>query len=169
MFIDCIMNRRAIRTYTDEPVTQTQLEMLLKAGMAAPSAMNTQPWHFIVLTEPAIKDRIADICEYWGPLAKAPVGIVVAADLGIARAEESFVVQDCSAATENILCAACGLGLGGVWLGLYGVNERVTKVKDALSLPPNMLPVTLVAIGHPAQDRKPHDEFYAEKVHYDKF
>lgn len=169
METDCILQRRAIRTYTDEAVTDSQLQLLLKAGMYAPSAMNTQPWEFIVIKERQTLENLADICKYWGPVARAPLGIVVCGHVSGSKNIEAFTVQDCSAATENILCAATGLGLGGVWLGCYGVPERVQKVSEVLGVPDGVLPISVLAIGHPKTPLAGHAEFHAEKVHHGRY
>lgn len=169
MDTDCILERRSIRTYTDESITDSQLETLLKAGMYAPSALNIQPWEFIVIKDPKALKELADICEYWGPVANAAIGIVVCGHISGPKNLEEFTVQDCSAATENILCAATGLRLGGVWLGCYGVPERMKKVSELLCVPDGVIPISVLAIGYPKTAHAGHTEFHTEKVHHGRY
>ena len=165
-----ILERRSCRDYTDEPVSETALRALLQAGMNAPSARNSQPWEFLVLRDAGIKAAVSAAGPYWGMLKDAPLGILVLANLdGYKASKTDFFVQDCSAATENILLAAHAMGLGGVWLGLYPNEQRVDAVRRICGIPKEIIPVVLVSIGHPAKMPQPHTEFKEDKVHYDRY
>jgi nitroreductase len=146
------------------------LHTLLMAGMAAPSAHNSQPWEFLVLRDKAVKAAVSAAGPYWGMLKDAPLGILVLANLeGYKASKREFFIQDCSAATENILLAAQALGLGGVWLGLYPNEERVKEVRRVCGIPEAIIPVTLVSIGHPDNMPHPHTTFRNDKVHFDRY
>lgn len=170
MSIDCILNRRSVRSFTSEPVGEEDLSRLLKAGLYAPSAVNKQPWAFVVVRDVQRKKDIASICPYWHAAEAAPLVIVVSADLrNHDEVSDAFFVQDCSAASENILCAAAGMELGGVWLGTYGVPERVEAVQRLLSMPEGVVPVSVLAIGHPEKQPAPHSFFDETKIHYEAY
>lgn len=169
MTSDCILRRRSVRAYTDEPVSDEDIRTLVRAGLSGPSAMNTRSPELLVLQDRNILTEAAKICQYWGPLGKAPLGILVLGSLRAKNAMEVFVVQDCSAASENILCEAAQLGLGGVWLGLYGVPERVMKTRGLFSLPDDILPVSFLALGHPEKQPEPHEDFDPGRIHYGKY
>lgn len=160
-----ILERRSIRKYTGEPVAPEQLETLLKAAMAAPSAGNEQPWHFVVIDDRDILFKITDFHPYSQMLKQAPLAIAVCGDMEGLKYEGFFWAQDCSAATENMLIAATEMGLGTVWLGVYPLKELVAGVKDILKLPDNITPFCLVAVGHPVEKKAPADRFDRKRIH----
>ncbi len=163
-----IFERRSIRNYTDAPVSDENIEKLLKAAMAAPTAGNQQEWEFIVIKDRHILDSIPKVHPYAAMLKKAPLAIAICAD----RDRENHVgywVQDCAAATQNILLEAQHLGLGACWLGIHPREKRVKGLKDILSLPDNVMPLSLVAVGHPAEKKKPADRFDKSKIHINKW
>jgi nitroreductase len=162
MTIEPILMRRSIRSYTDEPITDEEVKALLEAGMAAPSASNKQPWHFIVVTDRGKLDQISNYGSHWQMLQEAPLGIVVCGDTSVS---EKYWVQDCAAATENVLLAVAMMGLGAVWLGCYPRQERVTPVKEALGIPDEIEPLSVIAIGHPAEEKEPRTQYDEMKVH----
>lgn len=165
-----ILERRSCRKYTDQPVSDEMVRTLLRAGMYAPSAHNSQPWEFIVLRDKEIKAAVSDEGKYWTMLKDAPLGILVLANLADYRSShKDFFVQDCSACTQNILLAAHAMGLGGVWLGLYPRQELVEAVRRICGIPEDIIPVTLISVGYPAETPKPHGFFKEEKVHYDRY
>ena len=163
-----IFSRRSIRKYTDAVVSVEQRDMLLKAAMNAPSAGNQQPWQFVVVDERAVLDGIPAIHPYSQMLKEASLAILVCGDLSKERFA-GYWVQDCSAAAENLLLAAEALGLGAVWLGVYPVNERVDKFKAMFNLPETVIPLGLIAVGHPAESKPANDKFDATRVHFNKF
>jgi nitroreductase len=160
--IENLFARRSVRKYTAEPVTDEQTKLLLKAGMAAPSASNLKPWHFITVTGRAALDHLAEVHPYGRMLHEAPLAICVVGDPGI---NERFWVQDCSAATENILLAAVGLGLGAVWLGVYPRTDRVEAIRAALKIPTDLPPLCLIAVGHAAETPPPRTQYDPTRVH----
>lgn len=170
MDISCILSRRSVRTYLDKPILQAQIQLLLKAGMYAPSAQNSQPWEFIVLRDRAKLDKLSEGAQYWKMLKQAPLAIVVLANpAGYKASNQGFFIQDCAACTQNILVAAEGMGLGGVWLGTYGVQDRMAFVAELLGIPEGIHPFSIISLGHPATPPVPHDFFLEEKVHYDSY
>lgn len=161
-----ILNRRSIRKYTSRAVTDSQIQQLLKAAMAAPSAGNEQPWEFIVLRDRPTLNAIPKFHPYSLMLYEASVAILVCGDLSREK-YSGYWVQDCAAATENMLLAAVELGLGAVWLGVYPTEERVAALRTLLHIPETIVPFALVAIGYPAEQPKPSDRFDAARIHSD--
>ncbi|MBD5560036.1 MAG: nitroreductase family protein [Clostridia bacterium] len=170
MSIDCIMNRRSVRTFTADPVSDEDIRTLLSAGMAAPSAKNMRPWEFIVVRDPERRSDLAALCPYWKPAASAPVVIVVCGNTTSGDPTVlNYYVQDCSCASENILCAAAGINLGGVWLGVYGEEDRMLNVANLLHLPDGVYAVSLLAIGHPEHFAEPHHAYDEDSVHQETY
>jgi nitroreductase len=165
---EAILTRRSIRTYIDQPVSEELIHELLVAAMSAPSAGNGQPWQFIVITERGILDALAELLPFGKMLKQAPLAIAVCSDAkGSTR--EGYWVQDCSAATENLLLAAHALGLGGVWLGVYPREDRVAGVRTILGMPDAVTPLCVLSIGYPAEPGGPVDRYRAEWVHRDRW
>lgn len=162
---DNIMTRTSIRSWTDRAVEAGKVEMLLRAGMAAPTAMNRQPWHFVVLDNRESIDLLAT-GRGGGMVRKAPLAIVVCGDMEKAGdgSGKEFWVQDASAATENILLAANALGLGAVWTSVYPREGRINEVKQALQLGENLVPLCTILIGYPAEAPAPKDKWNPENV-----
>jgi nitroreductase len=166
--IDLLMTRRSIRDYTDQDVSEGDVQTLLRAAMAAPSAGNEQPWHFVVIRRRATMEKIMQAHPYSDMLAQAPVCIAVLAEVALER-HAGYWVQDCSAATMNLLLAAHALGLGAVWLGVHPVADRERAIKQILSLPDGLKCLSLVAVGHPAEGLGPADRFNPERVHEEQW
>jgi nitroreductase len=163
-----IRSRRSIRKYTGEPVTDEQVDELLRAAMSAPSAANQQPWRFVVIRSQEQRERIPAFHPHASMAPSASVVIAVCGDLSGLRIPERWV-QDCSAATQNLLLAAHDMGLGAVWLGVYPTNERVEGVRRLLDLPEDIMPRAMGAIGHPAEHLPAVDRFEEGYVHYDRW
>lgn len=168
--IENIMTRTSIRQFTDQPIAKDTLDLLVKAGMAAPSAMNVQPWSFVVITEKEVLDSLNAV-KPWFNLKTATAAIAVC---GNTEPKEDgtineYWVQDCSAVTENILLAAHAYGLGAVWCGVYPVTETVNGVKRVLQIPENITPLCIVTLGYPAENPEPKDKFKTENIHYQKW
>lgn len=166
--MDAILNRKSIRKYKDIKVSDEVVEALLKAGMAAPSAVNEQPWEFIVLRDKEIMKKITEVHPYSKMLLNTDVAIVVCGDKSKELVKD-FWVLDCSASAENILLAAEDMGLGAVWLGVYPLDERVQAIKKLLNLPISVIPLTIIPIGYPDEERKPVDRFNTTRIHYDRW
>lgn len=162
-----IFERTSIRRYTDEPVSDEMVEKLLRAAMAAPSARNAQPWEFIVVKERKMLEALSSVSDYTHMMAHAGVGFVVLGNTKVS--EKEYILQDCSAAVENLLLEAVSLGLGGVWLGVCPRKPRMDKVRQLFDLPDHMMPVCLVSVGHPGQSPAPKDKFDKEKIHYEQY
>ena len=163
-----IFERRSIRKYTDQKISDRDLKELLKAAMAAPSAGNQQPWEFIVVTGKEILNNITKFHPYSKMLREAALAIIVCADLTRER-HTGYWVQDCAAATENILIEAKHLGLGSVWLGVYPREERVTGIKKLFNLPEEVMPLSIVSIGYPAEVKEPSNRYDESRIHINKW
>lgn len=164
--IQTILSRRSIRKYTPEPVDEKDIKTMLEAAMAAPSASNRKPWHFVTVTRRETLDALAEAHRHGKMLFQAPLCIAVCGDETVS---ERFWVQDCSAATENLLLAATALGLGAVWLGVYPREERVKDMKEILSIPVTVTPLNLISIGHPDEDKEPRTQYDEGRVHHEKW
>ncbi len=161
-----IFGRRSIRIYGPGEVSETAVTQLLQAAMAAPSAAAKDPWRFVVLRKRETLARVAAALPFGRMLAQASVGFVVCGDLDAAHDRQlSYLLQDCSAAIENLLLCAHALGLGGCWLGVHPREERVRKLKEVFALPPSVVPVAVVAIGLPGEKKEPRTRFNPAYVH----
>ncbi len=166
--LEAIFARRSIRKYTSDPVTDTDINQLLEAAMAAPTGGNRKPWHFIIIKDRNILDILAENHPYGKMLYEAPLCIAVCGDPSLTPLPRNFVPQDCSAATMNILHAAVALGLGAVWIGL-ALNEHFDMARKYLGIPENIIPHNLIAIGHPAEQLEPRTQYDETRVHSEKW
>ena len=166
--LDNIATRTSIRDYEARPVEQAKVDKMLRAAMAAPTAMNKQPWHFVVVSQRSVLDALSGANPYAKMLKKAPLAIVVCGDTEkmIEGGGRDFWIQDASAATENLLLAAHAMGLGAVWTGAYPSEERSNSIKKVLSLPDNLIPLNMVVIGYPAEHPQPKDKFKEANISY---
>lgn len=164
--LDNIATRTSIRDYEARPVEKEKVEKMLRAAMAAPTAMNKQPWHFVVVDQRSVLDSLAGANPYAKMLLKAPLAIVVCGDMDkvIEGGGRDFWIQDASAATENLLLAAHAMGLGAVWTGAYPSEDRCKAIGATLSLPDNLIPLNMVVIGYPAEHPQPKDKFKEENI-----
>ena len=169
--LETIMTRTSIRAFTDRPIEDEKIELMLRAGMAAPTAVNKQPWAFVAVKSREQLDRLKEANPYARMLESAQAAIVVCGDMtkAIEGPMQSFWIQDASAATENILLAAHALGLGAVWTGVYPNPERVSAVSEALDLPSYAIPLCVIPMGYPAESPDPKDKWKPENVHYEKW
>ncbi|MBR0472645.1 MAG: nitroreductase family protein [Methanosphaera sp.] len=168
--LETIFNRRSVREFTDRKVSREDLMLIVRAGMSAPSAINLQPWEFIVFDEEDILDFMVDLHEYSGMFKTATAGILVCGNMD--RCVENFSelwVQDCSASTENMLLAIESLSLGGVWLGIYPLRERCEKLIKYFNLPGNIVPFGIIALGYPGGDSLAKDKWDENKLHWNKW
>ena len=169
--VDNIMTRTSIRAFTDQPVDDALLEQIVRAGMAAPSAVNRQPWAFVVVTDRAQLDRLHAAHPYARMLSTAQAAIIVCGDMskaldGFAR---EYWIQDTSAATENVLLAAHALGLGAVWTGVYPNPNIMPAVIEALELPSHIIPLNIIPVGWPAEAPAPKDKWKPENLHWNRW
>ena len=162
--LDLILKRRSIRAYTDAALTDEQVQTLLQAAMAAPSADDLRPWAFVVVRDPARRRALAQTHPWASMCAKAPVVFAVLGDPGA-----EHWVEDCSAATENLLLAAAGLDLGAVWIGVYPDGGQEAHVRRVLGITNRFRVLCLIPVGHPAEQKPPRTRYEANKVHYETF
>lgn len=165
---DCIMSRSSVRAYSDKAVTDSRIDSLLRAAMAAPTAKNQQPWHIVVITDRAILDSIAANLPNIKMAAQSQLAIAICGNLDKAIEGEGkdYWIQDCSAATENLLLAAHSMGLGAVWCGIYPITPRVEFISSLLQLPANLIPLNIIPIGYPAAPQSPKEKFDSTAITY---
>ncbi|WP_428569085.1 MAG: nitroreductase family protein [Solidesulfovibrio sp. DCME] len=166
--IAAIKTRRSVRAYTADPVTDAQVEEILRCGMQAPSACNQQPWQFVVVRDKETLAKVGGINPYAAYAKNAPVAILVAGDLSLEKCG-GYWIEDTSACAQNMLLAAHALGLGAVWTGIYPLPERVEAFRALLAMPENVTPMALLVIGHPAEQPAPQDRYRPERVHREKW
>ena len=166
--LDNIATRTSVRDYEARPVEKEKIEKMLRAAMAAPTAMNKQPWHFVVVDQRTVLDALAGTNPYAKMLKKAPLAIVVCGntDKMIEGGGRDFWIQDASAATENLLLAAHAMGLGAVWTGAYPSEERCISISKVLSLSDNLIPLNMIVVGYPAEQPQPKQKFKEENISY---
>ena len=168
--LENIHARKSVRQFTDEPVSAEHIETMLRAAMAAPTAVNYQPWRFVVINERAQLDALTEILPFAKMLKQAPLAIIVCGETTWFDGKENiFWQQDCSAATQNLLLAAEALGLGAVWTGVYPDPERSRALSDFLGLPGNVQPLCCIPIGHHDGTTQPRDKWKPENIHYEKW
>lgn len=166
--LEAIFTRRSIRKFTGQPVSEQDLHTILRAGFYAPSASNRQPWHFVVIRDPQTLEAIAQSHPYAKMMPEAGCCIVACGD----REKQSklgFLVEDCSAALQNMLLAAHGLGLGAVWCGLYPIAARAKPIARLIQAPPGVVLVGMIALGHKAEERTTEERYDPVKVHFEKW
>ena len=165
-----LLARRSIRRYTPQPVDPQAIHAALQAAMAAPSAMHCDPWRFILLSSPADLNALADALPYGQMLRSAPAAIIACGDLHAAHRQAlSYLLQDVSAAIENLLLSLHAQGLGAVWLGIHPNEDRIAAVSKHFHLPPHILPISAIALGHPAENPPPRTRFDATKVFHSRY
>lgn len=163
---EALLKRRSIRKYTDEEITSEEIDYLLHAAMSGPSACNKMPWEFFVVKNTDTLEQLKKGSRFSN--IEAPLAIVVCGNLGRALPSQlaPYWIQDCSAATENILLAAVDLGLGTVWCGIHPQKRAEMRVSNILGLGEKQIPLNIIFIGHPAEEAEPRDQFNAKYVHY---
>lgn len=165
-----IFSRRSVRRYLEKEIPDELLTDLLEAAMAAPSAVAKDPWRFIVIRSRETLDRLADLLPHGKMLKRAAAALVVCGDMEAAHDSlESYMLQDCSAAVENILLAATALGLGSCWLGVHPRPDRIEGVRRLFELPDNIIPVAGIALGWPEKEPEPRTRFRQDSVHWEEW
>jgi len=172
--LECILTRTSVRQYDENrTISRDTVETLLRAAMAAPTAVNKQPWAFVAIDNRQDLDSLAAVLPYARMLTKAPLAIVACGDMSKTidgeTPDKGFWIQDVSAATENLLLAAHALGLGAVWTGVYPDAERVKAVQQRLGMPDSIIPLAVVPIGYPAGPQTPKDKWKTENVHFNRW
>lgn len=167
--MEAIFQRSSIRKYKDMPVEENKIKRLLEAAMAAPSAGNERPWQFLVINNREILREITTFHPYANMLNECHVAIVVCGDMDLDKFN-GFWIQDCSAATENILIEATYLGLGSVWLGVYPLEERIKGLQKLLNLPDSIIPLSIIPVGYSIDGAIPKRESYMEdRIHTNRW
>ncbi|MRS12967.1 MAG: nitroreductase family protein [Actinobacteria bacterium] len=161
--IEAIMTRRSVRHFTRQPVTDAELETVLRAAMAAPSAHNQRPWRFVAVRDRATLDRLATATMWATPVGRAQAAIVVYSER-IALRAPGFWSIDCAAAIQNLLLAAHAGGLGAVWIGVYPITPFRRAVRKVLGLPATAAVHSMVALGHPERTPEPVDRWNPDWV-----
>ncbi|MBQ0136629.1 MAG: nitroreductase family protein [Bacteroidales bacterium] len=170
LIINCMRTRVSVRAFTGEKISEEQIQTLLQCAMAAPSAMNHQPWAFIVVTEDSILEQLGQEFPYSRCDQKPACAIIPCGDLTKAiQGSEDFWINDVSAATENILLAAHAMGLGAVWTGLHPNMERATAAQQLLGLPEYIIPLCIVPVGVPAEQPEIKDKWNTDNIHYNRW
>lgn len=166
MCLESIFARRSIRAYTGEPVSREAITQILEAGMAAPSSNNRKPWHFVVVRDRETLAKLAEAHPHGKMLSSAAAAIAVCGDTTVAP---DFWVQDCAAATENMLIAVAALGLGAVWLGGHPREDRVAAIRAALGIPEHAGVLCLISIGHPGEKKEARTQYDPKRIHDEKW
>ena len=169
---ETIAARTSIRKFDpSKPVSDADIEKILKAGMCAPSAMDRRPWEFIVIRDKAKLATLGSRLPYsrCGNGAQAAIVVCGNLDNGLPGRGKEYWIHDCSAATMNILLAAKGLGLGAVWTGVYPGEDRVEVVREVLAIPEGYAPLNVIPLGYPAENPTPKDKWNLAKVHHDRW
>jgi nitroreductase len=158
-----ILDRRSIRIFKEQKIDNKTIREILRAAMYAPSAVNKQPWHFIVVERRQLMEQIMAIHPYAGMLRTASHGIIVCGDK-LLQHDDGYWVVDCGAATQNILLASHVLGLGACWVGIAPREARKEAFSKLFELPPHVKPFALVALGYPAEKKRRPERFHPDKV-----
>lgn len=170
-FLKLIHSRKSVRHYSPETVSREVVETLVRAGMAAPSAVNRQPWAFVAVDDRALLNELGKKLPYARMLLLAPAAIVVCGDMEKALNEwqQAYWIQDCSAATQNILLAAEALGLGAVWTAVYPSEERIAIVRKSLNLPDYLMPLNVIPFGYPDGNDQPREKWNPSNLRWNKW
>lgn len=163
--IDNIFARKSVREYLDKGVEKEKIDLMLRAGMSAPSARDLRPWEFILINDRTTLDSMAAALPYAKMLTQARYAMVVCGD----STRSSLWYLDCSAAAQNILLADESLGLGAVWTAAYPYGDRMQVVRKFTALPDSVLPLCVIPFGYPATSQQPKQKFDENKVHYNKY
>ena len=170
--LTAIRTRKSIRKFDPlKKIDDATIETILKAGMCAPSAMDKRPWEFVIVRDKAQLRKLGERLPYSRVANGAQAAIVVCGSLdnGLSGRGTEYWIHDCAAASENILLAAHGLGLGAVWTGVYPGEDRVAAVREILSIPEGFMPLNVIPLGYPAEDPLPKDKWNPSKIHADRW
>ncbi len=168
--MDAILTRRSVRRYDERDVEHGKIEHILRAAMYAPSAHDSRDWDFIVVRDTDSLDFMAGLLPYYRPISRAPVSIIVCGRPDLQNSEvKDYFIQDCSAATQNILLAAHEIGLGALWCGLWPRKSIIERVANKFEIPSNVIPFSIVAIGYPLKNRVVDERYDISKIHNGKW
>jgi nitroreductase len=165
-----IHSRKSVRSFTGASVSKEDLDKIIRAGMAAPTAVNKQPWSFVVVTDKKVIDTLATGLPTARGIEKAGVIIIVCAEPAKAHLEsKDFAIIDASLASENILLATEALGLGGHWTASYPYEDKMKHVRTVLGIPASIIPLNVILVGVPTGEDKPKDKYQKDKIHWGKW
>ena len=165
-----ILKRKSVRRFAEYSVTDMEIKTLIRAAMAAPTAKNLQPWHFVVIKDREALDRLGQALPYAKMLSTADIAIAVCGDTSVHTGEGAQNwIMDCSAATQNLLLVAESMDLGAVWTACYPYSDRIDAVRKALSLPPHIMPLNVIPIGAQMGNERPLDKWKPERIHYEQW
>lgn len=166
--IDLIKTRRSIRKYKAKAIPLEEINLIIECAMYAPSAGNQRPWEFIVVTDKSTLEQVAKISPYAMMAKEAPLVIAVCGNQNNER-HKGFWIEDCSAATENLLLAAHSLGIGAVWTGVYPKEDIVAKYQKLFNLPEKVSVLGIIVLGYPNEKPAQQDRYEEKKIHYEKW
>lgn len=164
--LECIYTRRSVRKYAKKKISEETLEKIMKAAMSGPSAMNQQPWHFVVVKDRKLLAELPKVNPYAQMAVEADLAIIVCGDPKLEKLN-GFLDQDCCIAAQNIVLAAHSLGLGTVWTAAHPFQDRIKKLRTIFKMPENVIPLCVIPIGYPAETPAPVEKYKADRVHYD--
>jgi nitroreductase len=165
---EALLNRRSVRKYKDQSISKDDLNSILKAAMYAPSAMNLQAWQFIIIDQKEILTETVKSIPYAEMLKQSAAAIIVCGDSEMEK-NQSWLLQNCSAAIQNILLSAHGLGIGSCWIAIHGMDDVYKNIKSQFKLPENIVPVSLISLGYPDETVTAEERFKKDKIHYNKW
>ena len=167
--MNMIFKRKSVRSFTDEKVSTDKIKNLIRAGMQAPSAFNSQLWEFIVVSDKKDLKAVSKMSRYARPAENAQKLIIVLGNTERDNVVMPMIQQDLSACTQNILLQAVAEGLGAVWLGFYLIEDRVNSLRQYFNIPEYIIPFSVIAIGYPKEDKEPESRYDESKIHLGKY
>ncbi len=167
--LEAIFKRRSIRDFKDTPIKNEDIEILLRAAFSAPTAVNAQPWEYIVLTESEIIEKLKG--KLYFARYNAPAAIVVCGnmDLALKGPDKDLWIEDCSAAIQNILLASTDIGIASLWIGIYPVASRVSSVRKILDIPEHVVPLAMVYLGYPSHELEGRCRYNEKRIYWQKY
>lgn len=166
--LEAIRKRRSVRKYREGPLPDGVLEELLRSAMQAPSARNLQPWEFVVVRDREVLKRIPEYHPYSSMVPEAGAAVLVCGNTDL-QEHTGYLAQDCSAAVQNLLLEAVEQGLGAVWLGVFPRKERMEGMVRLFGLPDSIVPMALVSVGWPAEEKGFEDRYDPGRIHRDRW
>lgn len=163
---ETVLKRRSIRKFSDELISDELINELLISAMAAPSARNQQPWEFYVIKNNEVLTKIRSVAKNFDFNNTLSIVVCGNKERSITQNDNDFWIQDCAAAVENILLSATSLGLGAVWCGLFPVLERSNAIKAIINVSDNIVPMALIQMGIPAEEKEERTQYNSDYVHF---
>lgn len=166
--LQAIKTRRSIRKYRNNKISSDIIKDIIISAMYSPSAFDKQPWHFITVDKKEVFEEILKTATHAEMIKEASHAVILCGDM---KLEENIglLIQDISAATENLLLAAHSHGLGAVWVGIYPFEEVIAGLKETFKLPDNIIPISMAVIGYPGETPVQPERYKAERIHFNKW